>query len=99
MHKVIKGKRESTGQQQENVQQQQQQLQPVVNLQLAPGKAAFFLGIMYSLRQKHCTTALNVKSSVFLTVNPYGILYVSTYTTYQYISKVKKIAADGNPEL
>ena len=45
---------------------------------------------MYSLQQKHCTTALDEKSSVFLTVNFYEILHVSTYTIYEYISKVKK---------
>ena len=54
---------------------------------------------MYSLQQKHCTTTLDEKSSVFLTVNFYEILNASTYTIYKYISKVKKIAADGNPDL
>ena len=45
---------------------------------------------MYSLQQKHCTTTLDEKSSVFLTVNFYEILHASTYTMYTYISKVKK---------
>ena len=48
---------------------------------------------MYSLQQKHCTTALDEKSSVFLTVNFYEILHVSTYGNYSYIYKVKKMAA------
>ena len=46
----------------------------------------------YSLQQKHCTTALDEKSLLFLTVNFFEILHVSTYTMYKYkyMSIVKK---------
>ena len=57
------------------------------------------LHIQYSLQQKHCTTALDEKSSVFLTVNICEKLFASTYTKYKYIPKLKKIAADGNPDV
>ena len=53
----------------------------------------------YSLQQKECLTTLDEKSSVFLTVNLYENLPASTYTIYEYIYKVKKPAADGNPDL
>ena len=45
---------------------------------------------LYSLKQKECLTALDEKSSVFLTVNLIEILHVSTYGNYSYIYKVKK---------
>ena len=50
---------------------------------------------LYSLQQKHCTTALDEKSSVFLTVNFYEILHASTCAIYEYIYIVKKPAADS----
>ena len=45
------------------------------------------------MQQKHCTTALDEKSSVFLTVNLIEILHACTYGIYSYIYKVKKPAA------
>ena len=54
---------------------------------------------MYSLQQKQCTTALNKKVEFFFQVNLFEILHASTCDFYNYIYKVKKPAADGNPDL
>ena len=50
---------------------------------------------MYSLQQKEWLTTLNEKSSFFLTVK----FYENLHAIYEYIYKVKKPAADGNPDL
>ena len=55
--------------------------------------------IVYSVTGKQCPQALIEKSLVFLTVNLHEILHASTYDILVYIYKVKKSAADGNPEL
>ena len=47
----------------------------------------------YRVRQKQCSKFSNEKSLVFLTVNLVEILHVSSYDIYNYIYKVKKIAA------
>ena len=46
---------------------------------------------LYSLCQKHCTTALTEKSRVFFTVNLFENLHASTYDYLVYIYKVKKM--------
>ena len=59
----------------------------------------FCMQVLYSVTGKQCPQALIEKSLVFLTVNLYEILHASTYGIYNYIYKIKKSAADGNPEL
>ena len=54
---------------------------------------------MYSLTQKQCSKFSIEKSLVFFLVNLLEILHASTYDILLYIYKVKKLAADGNPEL
>ena len=54
---------------------------------------------MYSLTQKHCTEFSNEKSMVFSVVNIFKILPASSYVIYSYTYKVKKLAADGKPDL
>ena len=54
---------------------------------------------MYSVTGKQCPQTIVEKSLVFLTVNFHEILHASTYGIYNYIYKIKKSAADGNPEL
>ena len=53
----------------------------------------------YSLAQKQWIKFSIEKSLVFFSVNLFKNLHASTYTILLYIYKVKKIAADGNPEL
>ena len=54
---------------------------------------------MYRVAQKECSKFSIEKSLFFFSVNIFKNLYASTYDILVYIYKVKKIAANGNPEL
>ena len=54
---------------------------------------------MYSVTGKEWTLALKELSLVIFSVNIHENWHEDTYIIHKYICKIKKIAADGNPEL